>query len=159
MTYLYLALAIVAEVLATTFLKLSDGFSKPLPSAVTVVGYAVAFYFLSLTLRNLPTGLVYAVWSGVGVVLIATIAWVFQSQKSRCGRAVRHGIDRVGGGRDQPVFQRVVALRVAPAFRLRSSSCGGQVAGATNIYHQNELRTLSKSLIYNSDSARCRHNI
>ena len=81
MTYLYLALAIVAEVVATTFLKLSDGFSKPLPSAVTVLGYAVAFYFLSLTLRSLPTGLVYAVWSGVGVVLIATIAWVFQSQR------------------------------------------------------------------------------
>ena len=81
MTYLYLALAIVAEVLATTFLKLSDGFSKPLPSVVTVIGYAVAFYFLSLTLRNLPTGLVYAVWSGVGVVLIATIACVFQSQR------------------------------------------------------------------------------
>jgi small multidrug resistance pump len=81
MTYLYLALAIVAEVVATTFLKLSDGFSKPLPSAVTVIGYAIAFYFLSLTLRNLPTGLVYAVWSGVGVVLIATIAWVFQSQR------------------------------------------------------------------------------
>ncbi|MBA7711006.1 Multidrug transporter [subsurface metagenome] len=74
MTYLYLALAIVAEVVATTFLKLSDGFSKPLPSAVTVLGYAIAFYFLSLTLRSLPTGLVYAVWSGVGVVL-------FQSQK------------------------------------------------------------------------------
>jgi len=81
MTYLYLALAIVAEVVATTFLKLSDGFSKPLPSAVTVIGYAVAFYFLSLTLRNLPTGLVYAVWSGVGVVLIATIAWVFERQR------------------------------------------------------------------------------
>ena len=81
MTYLYLALAIIAEVVATTFLKLSDGFSKPLPSAVTVIGYAIALYFLSLTLRNLPTGLVYAVWSGVGVVLIATIAWVFQSQR------------------------------------------------------------------------------
>ena len=77
MTYLYLALAIIAEVVATTFLKLSDGFSKPLPSAVTVIGYAIAFYFLSLTLRNLPTGIVYAVWAGVGVVLIATIAWVF----------------------------------------------------------------------------------
>ncbi|HXI06073.1 MAG: DMT family transporter [Bradyrhizobium sp.] len=81
MTYLYLALAIIAEVIATTFLKVSDGFSKPLPSLVTVVGYAIAFYFLSLTLRNLPTGIVYAVWSGVGVVLIATIAWVFQSQR------------------------------------------------------------------------------
>jgi small multidrug resistance pump len=81
MTYLYLALAIIAEVVATTFLKLSDGFSKPLPSAVTLIGYAVAFYFLSLTLRNMPTGLVYAVWSGVGIVLIATIAWAFQSQR------------------------------------------------------------------------------
>jgi small multidrug resistance pump len=81
MTYLYLALAIIAEVVATTFLKISDGFSKPLPSLVTVIGYAIAFYFLSLTLRNLPTGIVYAVWSGVGVVLIATIAWVFQSQR------------------------------------------------------------------------------
>ena len=81
MTYLYLALAIIAEVIATTFLKVSDGFSKPRPSLVTVVGYAIAFYFLSLTLRNLPTGIVYAVWSGVGVVLIATIAWVFQSQR------------------------------------------------------------------------------
>ena len=81
MTYLYLPLAIIVEVVATTFLKLSDGFSKPLPSVVTVIGYAIAFYFLSPTLRNLPTGLVYAVWSGVGVVLIATIAWVFQSQK------------------------------------------------------------------------------
>jgi len=92
MSYLYLALAIVAEVVATTFLKLSDGFSKPLPSAVTVIGYAIAFYFLSLTLRSLPTGLVYAVWSGVGVVLIATIAWVFQSQRldvpALCGMAL-----------------------------------------------------------------------
>lgn len=85
MTYLYLALAIVAEVVATTFLKLSDGFSKPLPSAVTVIGYAVAFYFLSLTLRNLPTGLVYAVWSGVGVVLIATIAWQKLDAAALCG--------------------------------------------------------------------------
>jgi small multidrug resistance pump len=81
MTYLYLALAIIAEVVATTFLKLSDGFSKPLPSIVTVLGYGIAFYLLSLTLRSLPTGLVYAVWSGVGVILIASIAWVFQSQK------------------------------------------------------------------------------
>ena len=81
MTYLYLGIAIVAEVAATTSLKLSDGFSKPLPSLVTVAGYAIAFYFLSLTLRSLPMGVVYAVWSGVGVVLIATIAWAFQSQK------------------------------------------------------------------------------
>ena len=81
MTYFYLGIAILFEVAATTFLKLSDGFSKPLPSLVTVAGYGIAFYFLSLTLRSLPTGVVYAVWSGVGVVLIATIAWVFQSQR------------------------------------------------------------------------------
>src|SRR3954470_1195201 len=81
MTYFFVAIAIVVEVVATTFLKLSDGFSKPLPSIVTVLFYAIAFYFLSLTLRSLPTGLIYAVWSGAGVVLIATIAWVFQSQK------------------------------------------------------------------------------
>src|SRR5258707_15752204 len=81
MTYLYLGIAILSEVAATTFLKLSDGFSKPLPSLVTVAGYAVAFYFLSLTLRGLPTGVVYAVWSGVGAGLTAPIAWGFQSRK------------------------------------------------------------------------------
>ena len=70
MTYLLLAIAIVAEVAATTCLKLSDGFSKPVTSIATVTLYAVSFYCLSLTLRSLPTGLVYAVWSGVGVVLI-----------------------------------------------------------------------------------------
>jgi small multidrug resistance pump len=92
MTYLFLAIAIVAEVAATTCLKLSDGFSKPVTSIATVTLYAVSFYCLSLTLRSLPTGLVYAVWSGVGVVLIATIAWVFQSQKldtpALCGMAL-----------------------------------------------------------------------
>ena len=110
MTYLYLGIAILSEVVATTFLKLSDGFSKPLPSLVTVVGYAVAFYFLSLTLRSLPTGVVYAVWSGVGVVLIATIAWVFQSQRAGHGGALRHGPDCLRGCRDQSVFQRFVAV-------------------------------------------------
>ena len=116
MTYLYLGIAIVSEVAATTFLKLSDGFSKPLPSLVTVVGYAVAFYFLSLTLRSLPTGVVYAVWSGVGVVLIATIAWVFQSQKLDHGGALRHGPDRLRGRRHQSVFQRFVAVNGCRRF-------------------------------------------
>ncbi|MET3842891.1 small multidrug resistance pump [Bradyrhizobium sp. OAE829] len=110
MTYLYLGIAILSEVVATTFLKLSDGFSKPLPSLVTVAGYAVAFYFLSLTLRSLPTGVVYAVWSGVGVVLIATIAWVFQSQKLDTAALCGHGPDRLRGRCDQSVFQRFVAV-------------------------------------------------
>ncbi|PXA91731.1 QacE family quaternary ammonium compound efflux SMR transporter [Nostoc sp. 3335mG] len=81
MAYLYLAIAIVAEVAATSLLKLSDGFTRPLPTAAMALGYGVAFYFLSLTLRTIPTGIAYAIWSGVGVVLIATIAWLFQGQK------------------------------------------------------------------------------
>lgn len=80
MTYLYLAIAIAAEITATSFLKLSDSFSKPLPTAATVVGYAVSFYFLSLTLRVLPTGIAYAIWSGVGVVVISLIGWLYMGQ-------------------------------------------------------------------------------
>lgn len=81
MNYAYLALAIVAEVIATSCLKWSDGFTRPTPSVVTVIGYAIAFYLLSLTLRTIPTGVAYAIWSGVGIVLIAGIAWAFQGQK------------------------------------------------------------------------------
>lgn len=81
MTYLFLAIAIAAEVAATTFLKLSDGFTKPLPSVLTVLGYGVSFYFLSIALRSIPTGIAYAIWSGAGIILIALIAWIFQGQK------------------------------------------------------------------------------
>lgn len=81
MKYLPLAVAIVSEVIATTAMKQSDGFTRPLWAVVTVVGYAVAFYFLSLTLRTIPTGVAYAIWSGVGIVLISLAAWAFQGQK------------------------------------------------------------------------------
>lgn len=81
MKYLMLSVAIIAEVCATTAMKQSDGFTKPLWSVVTVVGYAVAFYFLSLTLKSIPTGVAYAIWSGVGIVLISAAAWAFQGQK------------------------------------------------------------------------------
>ncbi|MCG2839634.1 SMR family transporter [Sandaracinobacter sp. RS1-74] len=81
MSYVYLGIAILAEVIATSFLKQSDGFTRPLPTVVTAVGYGVAFYFLSLSLREIPTGIAYAIWSGVGIVLIATIAWALQGQK------------------------------------------------------------------------------
>lgn len=80
MTYLYLAIAIIAEIAATTFLKLSDSFTKPVPAVATIVGYAVAFYFLSLTLRVLPTGIAYAIWSGIGVVVISLIGWLYMGQ-------------------------------------------------------------------------------
>jgi len=74
-TYLLLGIAIVAEVIATTALKAADGFSRLGPSVVVVLGYAIAFTCLSLTLRTLPTGIAYAIWSGVGIVLISLIAW------------------------------------------------------------------------------------
>jgi small multidrug resistance pump len=81
MPYVYLMIAILAEVVATTSLKESDGFTKPVPALVTLTGYAIAFYFLSLTLRDVPTGIAYAVWSGVGIVLITVAAWLFHGQK------------------------------------------------------------------------------
>jgi small multidrug resistance pump len=81
MQYIYLLIAICAEVVATSFLKQSEGFSKLMPSLITAIGYMVAFYFLSLTLRTMQTGTAYAIWSGVGVVLIAGVAWAFQGQK------------------------------------------------------------------------------
>lgn len=74
--YIYLGIAIVSEVIATTALKASDGFSQWWPSVVTVVGYGVAFYCLALTLRVIPTGVAYAIWSGVGIVLISLAGWV-----------------------------------------------------------------------------------
>lgn len=76
-----LAVAIVAEVIATTAMKQSEGFSRLPWAVVTVVGYAVAFYFLSQTLKSIPTGIAYAIWSGVGIVLISAAAWAFQGQK------------------------------------------------------------------------------
>lgn len=81
MAYLYLAIAIVAEVIGTSFMKVSAGFTRPGPAAITIVAYAIAFYALSLTLRTIPTGVAYAIWSGVGIVLIASAAWLFQGQK------------------------------------------------------------------------------
>ncbi len=80
MHYLYLAIAIIAEVIATTTLKASDGFSKPLPSLAVVVGYGVAFYCLSLTLRTMDVGITYAIWAGVGIVLITVAAAVVYHQ-------------------------------------------------------------------------------
>lgn len=74
--YLCLAIAIVAEVVGTSLLKASSGFTRLWPSVGVVVGYGVAFYFLSLTLGSVPTGIAYAIWSGVGIVLISVVGWV-----------------------------------------------------------------------------------
>jgi small multidrug resistance pump len=76
----YLAIAIVAEVVATSALKAAAGFTRPGPSAVVVVGYGIAFYFLSLTLQSIPVGVTYAIWSGAGIVLITLVAWLWYGQ-------------------------------------------------------------------------------
>ena len=75
-----LAIAIVSEVIGTSAMKASEGFSRLGPSVIVVVGYASAFYFLSLTLKTIPVGVAYAIWSGVGVVLITLIGWVVYGQ-------------------------------------------------------------------------------
>jgi small multidrug resistance pump len=80
MQWLYLVIAIVTEVAATTALKAADGFTKLVPSVIVVVGYGASFYFLSLALRSIPVGVAYAVWSGVGIVLIAVLGYAFYRQ-------------------------------------------------------------------------------
>ncbi|MDI3510547.1 SMR family transporter [Hydrogenophaga sp.] len=79
--WLTLAIAIVAEVIGTTALKASDGFTRLWPSAVVVVGYGVSFYCLSLVLRSIPVGITYAVWSGLGIVLISLVAFAVYGQR------------------------------------------------------------------------------
>ena len=81
MKWLYLAVAIVSEVIATSALKSASGFTRLWPSALVVAGYISAFYFLSLTLRSIPVGVAYAIWSGVGLVLIAMVGWIMYDQK------------------------------------------------------------------------------
>lgn len=75
-----LLLAIVAEVVATSALKASHGFTRPWPSVVVVLGYSVSFYCLSLVLKTIPVGITYAVWSGLGIVLITLAAWWLYGQ-------------------------------------------------------------------------------
>ncbi|WP_296931849.1 SMR family transporter [uncultured Marinobacter sp.] len=79
-SWVFLGIAIVAEVIATTGLKASDGFTRLWPSLLVVAGYAVAFYFLSITLKEIPVGLAYAIWAGLGIVLVALIGWLIYGQ-------------------------------------------------------------------------------
>ena len=80
MAYFYLAIAIVSEVIATTALKASESFNKPLPSILVVIGYCSAFYFLSLCLDSISVGVAYAIWSGVGIVLVTVAAALVYKQ-------------------------------------------------------------------------------
>lgn len=85
---MFLTVAIFGEVVATSAIKASDGFTKLLPSCIVVVGYLVAFYFMSLALRTIPIGIAYAVWSGLGIVFITTFAWFYYGQKLDLGAIV-----------------------------------------------------------------------
>lgn len=80
MPYLLLGLAIATEVIATSALKASDGFSKLWPSVLVVAGYSVSFYCLSLVLKSIPVGIAYAIWSGLGVALVVTVAALLYKQ-------------------------------------------------------------------------------
>lgn len=80
MSWMYLAIAIAAEIVATTALKATEGFSRLYPTIITLIGYAVAFWFLSLTLRTIPVGIAYAVWSGAGIVAISLIGYFLYNQ-------------------------------------------------------------------------------
>ena len=80
MNYVYLFTAILCEVVATSALKAAEGFSRFWPSVIVIVGYGLAFYCLSLTMRSIPIGIAYAIWSGVGIVLISLAGWLLYKQ-------------------------------------------------------------------------------
>lgn len=94
--YAWLAIAIVAEVIATSALKASEGFTRTLPSVITSAGYAIAFYCMSQSMKTIPVGLSYAIWSGVGIVLITAIAWVLFKQRLDAPALVGMGLILAG---------------------------------------------------------------
>ena len=79
--YVYLAIAILAEVIATSSLKATAEFTRPWPSLLVIAGYGTAFYCLTLSLRVIPVGIAYAIWSGLGIVLVAIAGYVLYQQK------------------------------------------------------------------------------
>ena len=84
MPWLYLIIAITGEIVGTTALKASDGFTRLVPSLLAITGYGVGFYFLAHVLRTIPLGITYAIWSGVGVAAIAMIGWLVQARALTC---------------------------------------------------------------------------
>jgi len=80
MAFVYLIIAIIAEVIATSAMKASDGFSQLFPSIITIIGYAFAIYFLSLTMKTIPVGITYALWSGAGIILVSLVGFFYYKQ-------------------------------------------------------------------------------
>ena len=96
MPFVYLAIAILAEVIGTSALKASNGFTVWLPSTVVVAAYGVSFYCLSLALRAIPVGVAYAIWSGVGIVLISAIGWALFKQRLDAAAIIGIGLIMAG---------------------------------------------------------------
>lgn len=80
MVYLYLAIAIIVEVAAASALKASEGFTRPLPTLIVIVGYLTAFYLLTIIVKTLPVGITYAIWAGMGIVLVAIVSAIMYEQ-------------------------------------------------------------------------------
>ena len=92
----FLAMAIFSEIVATSSLKSTEGFTNLIPSVIVLVGYTAAFYFLSLTLNEIPVGIAYAIWSGVGIVGIAIVAMIFHEQNLDAGAMIGMGLIILG---------------------------------------------------------------
>ena len=90
--WFYLAIAICSEVIATTSLKYSDGFSKPLPTLAVVLGYGTSFFLLSLILKTIPVSITYAIWSGAGIALVTIVGWFWLGQKMDAGAIIGIGL-------------------------------------------------------------------
>jgi small multidrug resistance pump len=109
MQWIFLAFAIVAEVIATTALRSTDGFTRVAPSLIVVVGYATSFYFLSLTLRSIPMGVTYAIWSGVGIVLISLAGFIIYNQRLDAAALIGMGLI-VAGVVVMQLFSKTLSL-------------------------------------------------
>ncbi len=108
MHYLWLSLAIVSEVIATSALNASQGMTKVAPTIITFVGYSAAFYLLSLTLKTMNVSVAYAIWSGVGVALIALVGWIVFKQALDAPAMIGMGMI-VGGVMVMNLFSKAVA--------------------------------------------------
>ena len=96
MHWLYLAIAILAEVVGTSALRATNGFTSPGPSALVILGYGASFYFISLTLNAIPLAVAYAIWSGVGMALISLAGWFFYRQSLGAGEVIGVGLIMAG---------------------------------------------------------------
>ncbi len=94
--WIILVAAIVIETIATSALRFSAGFTKLVPSAIVICGYAMSFYLLSLTLKDIPVGIAYAAWAGIGITLITVVGWIFLGQRLGAGQILGFGLIAIG---------------------------------------------------------------